>query len=161
MGSPPPETRQTHSLYTLMVTKNEFFTFPARLTLPGSRSMNEYTLKNSYHFYKDLNDFKPRAGNFMISFDVSSLYTNVPVTETLAIILERIFKDTDSSYGIDRINFSEFLKITASYCYFLFNKILYKQIDGFSMGNSIAPSLANIFLCHLETILFRKLSQFF
>ena len=74
--------------------------------------MNEYTLKDSYHIYKDLNDFKPRAGNFMVSFDVSSLYTNVPVTETIAItgILDRIFKDTDSFYGFDRINFSEFLK---------------------------------------------------
>ena len=33
-------------------------------------TMNEYTLKNSYHFYKDFNDFKPRAGNFMVSFDI-------------------------------------------------------------------------------------------
>ena len=28
--------------------------------------MNEYTLKNSYHFYKDFNDFKPRAGKIEI-----------------------------------------------------------------------------------------------
>ena len=87
---------------------------------------------------------------------VSSLYTNVPVTETIAIIFDRIFKDTDSFYGFDRIKFSELLKITASNCYFLFNKILYKQIDGLSMGNPIAPSLDNIFLCHIETILFRN-----
>ena len=73
-------------------------------------TVNEYTLKNSYHFYKDLNDFKPRAGNFMVSFGVSSLYTNVPVTETIAILLDRIFKDTDSFYGFDRINFSEFFE---------------------------------------------------
>ena len=58
-------------------------------------TVNEYTLKNSYHFYKDYKYFKPRAGNFMVSFDVSSLYTNVPVTETIAIIPDRIFKDTD------------------------------------------------------------------
>ena len=37
--SPPPESRQTlifvfSSLYTSMVTKNKFFTFPARLTPP-------------------------------------------------------------------------------------------------------------------------------
>ena len=62
-------------------------------------TVNENTLKNSYHFYKDLNDSKPRAGNFMVSFDASSLYKNVPVTETIAIILDRIFKDTDSFYG--------------------------------------------------------------
>ena len=42
---PPPETRQISisiflfsSLHILMMTKNKFFTFPARLTPPGSRS---------------------------------------------------------------------------------------------------------------------------
>ena len=110
--------------------------------------MNECTLKSFYHFYKD---FKPRAGNFMVSFDVSSL---TPIL--IAIILDRIFKDTDSFYGFGRINFSEFFKITGSNCYFLFNKILYKQTNGLSMDNPIAPSLDNIFLCHLETILFRN-----
>ena len=40
---PPPENRQTsiflfYSLYTSSVTKNKFFTFPARLTPLGSRS---------------------------------------------------------------------------------------------------------------------------
>ena len=122
--------------------------------------MNEYTLKNSYHFYKDLNDLKPRAGNFMVSFDVCIVTLHQCTcyweSETIAIILDRIFKDTDSFYGFDRINFSEFLNITASNCYFLFNRILYKQIDGLSMGNRIAPSLANIFLCHFETILFKN-----
>ena len=66
--------------------------------------------ENSYHFRKDLNYFKPRAANFMVSFDVSSLYTKyLPGTETIAIILnlDRIFKDTDSFYGFDRIYFSE------------------------------------------------------
>ena len=44
----------------------------------------------------------------MVSFDVSSLYTKyLPGTETIAIILDRIFKETDSFYGFDRINFSE------------------------------------------------------
>ena len=49
-----------------------------------------------------------------------------------------------------------YLRLCLEYLLFLFNKILYKQIDGLSMGNPIAPSLANIFLCHLETILFRN-----
>ena len=45
MGPPPPETQQTSiflfsSLYASMLTKNKFFTFPARLIPPpGSRSI--------------------------------------------------------------------------------------------------------------------------
>ena len=44
MGPLPPETLQTSiflfsSLYTSIVTKNKFFTFPAKLTHPGSCSI--------------------------------------------------------------------------------------------------------------------------
>ena len=47
---PPPETRQTsiflsYSLYTSMVTKNKFFSFPARLTSPGSWSHSRHRVK--------------------------------------------------------------------------------------------------------------------
>ena len=50
---PPPETRQTsiflfYSLYASMVTRNKFFTFPARLTPPGSRSIGT-TIGSSPH----------------------------------------------------------------------------------------------------------------
>ena len=31
---------------------------------------------------------------------------------------------------------------------------MYKKLDGLAMGNPIAPCIANIFLCHLEEIIF-------
>ena len=34
--------------------------------------------------------------------------------------------------------------------YFIFNNILYKQIDGVAMGSPLGPSLANAFLAHHE-----------
>ena len=35
-------------------------------------------------------------------------------------------------------------------CALIFNEKLYLQIDGLSMGDLIAPTVANIFMSHLE-----------
>ena len=35
---------------------------------------------------------------------------------------------------------------------FIFNKELFKQIDGVAMGSPLGPTFANLFLCHFEKI---------
>ena len=35
---------------------------------------------------------------------------------------------------------------------FYFDGKVYEQIEGMAMGSSLGPSMANIFLCHYETI---------
>ena len=48
----------------------------------------------------------------MVSFDVSSLYTNVPVPETFDIILKNLFKAGDVLYlGYSRKLFFEMLNL--------------------------------------------------
>ena len=77
----------------------------------------------------------------MVSFDINSLYTNVPVSETLDIVLKNLFVDEDVLYlGYSRKLFSEILNLAVCNNYFLFNKILYKQKDGLPMGNPLAPT---------------------
>jgi hypothetical protein len=88
--------------------------------------------------------------SYMTRFDVTSLYTNVPVLETIKILCEKAFAKTSFFHGFNRKTFEELLTLSVSQTYFLFNSILYQQIDGLSMGNPLAPTLANIFLCNLE-----------
>ena len=45
--------------------------------------------------------------------------------------------------------------------FFLFNESLYKQTDGLAMGNSLAPVMANIFLCNFEQQIFDNCHQIF
>ena len=44
------------------------------------------------------------------------------------------------------------LKLATSESSFIFDSILYKQIDGLVMGLPLGPTLANAFLCHYEKL---------
>ena len=44
------------------------------------------------------------------------------------------------------------LKLATSEPSFIFDNILYKQIDGVAMGSPLGPSLTNAFLCHYEKL---------
>ena len=48
--------------------------------------------------------------------------------------------------------FKKLLKAALSNNYFLFDDIIYQQVDGVAMGFPLGPSLANAFLAHYEQI---------
>ena len=86
----------------------------------------------------------------MVSFDITSLYTQVPLQEVITICTDKIY-ESSTFFGLTKLDFSKLLQVTLKGTHFLFNKIMYEQVDGLAMGNPIAPSLANIFLGELET----------
>ena len=88
----------------------------------------------------------------MISLDIESLFTNVPVAETIDIILSKLFT-TDSClyHGFNRDDFKTLLQLAVDDSYFSFDNKLYKQTDGMSMGSPLGPLFANIFLSHYES----------
>ena len=54
----------------------------------------------------------------MVSFDVSSLYTNVPVCETIEIIINILFISVDTLYlGYSKKLFYEMLNLAVSNAY--------------------------------------------
>ena len=56
-----------------------------------SLATNQYSLKNSFAFYNDITKFTAYSPLFMVSYDISSLYTNIPVHQTIDILTENIF----------------------------------------------------------------------
>ena len=60
---------------------------------------NKYTVSSSFQFAKEVCnlDFSLEASEIIFaSFDVKSLFTNIPLNETINIILDILFKDKDS-----------------------------------------------------------------
>ena len=73
----------------------------------------------------------------MCSLDISSLYTNIPVAETIDLILNKLYTTNTTTYnGIRRENFRKLLELSLNETYFKFNGKIYKQKEGLAMGAS-------------------------
>ena len=117
----------------------------------GPLTTNSYTVENSYSFAKCIVNFKNANSLHMTSFDVENLFTNVPVNETISIIIDKLFIDASSTVlGMDKTIFKKFLELCVLNTFFLFNNKIYKQIEGLGMGLPLGPTFANIFMCHNE-----------
>ena len=87
----------------------------------------------------------------MISFDVSSLFTNIPLNETIDIAIELLMVN-EPNIKFNRKELKTLFQFATSKSHFLFEGETYDQIDGVAMGSPLAPVLANIFMGHYEKI---------
>ena len=85
----------------------------------------------------------------MGSLDVSPLFTNISLEETIDICANILFENTEKVV-LSKIEFKELLFLATKKSYFIFNGNLYKQVDGVVMGSPLGPTLANAFLVHFE-----------
>ena len=92
----------------------------------------------------------------MVSFDVSSLFTNVPLEETIKICLEALYDQSNSRPVIPKDVFVELMKSATSLVEFSFNNTMYKQTDEVAMGSPLGPALADIFVGYYEEKLFSQ-----
>ena len=73
-----------------------------------------------------------------------------PLKETINICTELIYDQNDSTEDLNKSEFKELLCLATKESYFVFNEVLYKQIDGVAMGSPLGLTLANAFLCFYE-----------
>ena len=88
----------------------------------------------------------------MASLGVESLFSNIPLEETIKICSDSLYKNQELLCSISKNQFEKLLRTALSNNYFLFDGIIYQQIDGVAMGYPLGPSLANAFLAHYEQI---------
>ena len=95
----------------------------------------------------------------MISFDVSSLFTMVPLDYTVDLTLKRIYGDKEIESEISRKDMKN-LSLCTKNVYFFFGNNIYQQKDGVAMGSPLGPVLGGIFMVHLERTLMPELEKF-
>ena len=88
----------------------------------------------------------------MASFDFESLFTNIPLQETIDFCVKLLFNDKSIIDGFTITDFHHLLTITMSESLVLFDGEYYKQIDGVAMGSPLGPTFDNIFLSYHEQI---------
>ena len=87
-----------------------------------------------------------------MSFDVTSLFTSVPIKPALDIIWQRLANDQDlqrrTSMTIQHI--ITLLDFCLNSTSFMFQGKYYQQMEGAAMGSPLSPIIANIFMEHFE-----------
>ena len=84
--------------------------------------------------------------------DIDSLFTYVPIWETINIILNRLFPTNKSTiHGMSKDKFESLLKLAVTDSYFTFTDQLCRQIDGVAMGSPLGPIFADIFMSAHES----------
>ena len=88
----------------------------------------------------------------LISFDVQSLYTNVPVKESIQVCADLLFNQM-SIDCIDKETFIALAELSCCNVLFSTHQGYYIQKDGLAMGSPPAPHLANGWLSKFDVII--------
>ncbi|CAF2144860.1 unnamed protein product [Rotaria magnacalcarata] len=133
---------------------------------------NKYILKDTFDFIESIKKLNPTLlKHRMVSFDVTSLFTKVPLSYTINLILDKMYgpehycpkfikvKSDWCSKCLNRHDMKTLLDIATSDTHFSFNNLHYQQHNGVAMGSPLAPVLADIFMIHLENKLMDKLKK--
>ena len=111
---------------------------------------DQYTIKDSFTFAEEIQSFVSKL--VIVSFDMESLITNIPLQETLDLCVENLFKDKAHVDNLLKDFFHELFTRTMSESLILFDQEFYKQHDGVAMGSPLGPTLTNVLLCYHEKL---------
>lgn len=118
------------------------------------------------HLIKSTNEFidilqNTNVNGYLSSLDVDSLFTNVPVQDTITIIIDEIYNnDNQPAMKIPKELLRSLLTVCTTETPFRSpDNDIYIQTDGVSMGSPLGPLFANFYMCHIENNLLPSLSN--
>ena len=109
-------------------------------------------VRNNQDFIQSIEEITIEEEECMMSFDVKSLFTSIPIQTTLNIIKKLLEEDTSlhqrTTMAVYHIHC--LLEFCLTNTYFSFQGKLYEQKEGAAMGSPISPKVANIFMEDFE-----------
>ena len=103
---------------------------------------NDYSCNDTFSFVSQIKNAN-LSKIFLVSYDVTSLFTNIPLQETIDIAINLIFNH-NPNLNITKKELKKAFLLHHRLILF-FNIKFYNQKDGVAMGSPLAPVLANIF----------------
>ena len=118
---------------------------------------NDFFIKDSWNFKDFIDTVSISENHHLISLDVISLYTNVPITLINDVINEKWEQLEDTTF-LPKPEFLEALEVTLNSTYFQYKDQFYKQVFGCAMGSPVSSVVAQLVMEKLETTVLSSLS---
>ena len=110
-------------------------------------SDNDYIIRNTQEFPKLLQQQDPLLSHEeYVSYDVKSLFTNVPIQETIEYILDEIYVKKKLPKICSKLIFKRLLLKLTTENTFMFTSSFYKQIDGCTMVGPLSVIFSDIYI---------------
>ncbi len=112
----------------------------------------QHHIHNSADLVNKLKNVQLTDEESLVSYDVSALFTSVPVQESIDIITRRLEEDDTlkDRTTLSPHQVSDLLKVCLNTTYFRFDSTYYVQTAGAAMGSPVSPIVANLFMEHFE-----------
>ena len=120
---------------------------------------SNYNVQNTTEFVNKIKTIKAPEGYKAISFDVVSLFTNVPLKKTIDIILRKVYDERSINTKIPKKDLKKLLLLCTQGTPFTFDGKMYIQIDGVMMGSPLGPLFSDIFMNELENTIIPTLGN--
>ena len=128
-------------------------TFIIFVVEPALEQFSIHTVPDSFSFVdklKSLNLSQPN--NFMVLFDIKSLFANVLLAEVLSICLDQLYNSDLLQPPFPRSLCNDMLCMATKNVKFSLKDFMFCQVHGVAMGSPLNLILANIFVGYDENI---------
>ena len=99
-----------------------------------------------FHAFQLIRNVSIKDDKIMVSFDIISLYTNIPATDTLNIIKDYVNNDYQftGKSAIPQDMFLDLVNLVLTTTWHAFSSQFYKQTDGVAMRGTASSTTAEI-----------------
>ena len=118
-------------------------------------------VKNSRHFVETMTEFKLCPDELLVSFELCSLFTKVPIQKPVETIRRRLQEgDTlEERTALQPDSIAELLELCLKSTYFCFKDKFNDQWQGAAMGSPILAIVADLYMEHFEELALRFAPQ--
>ena len=113
---------------------------------------SQHHVKNNRDFIQIIEGIQLRPDECMMSFDVESLFTSVPIEPSIGII-KKLLEDNKNLHQRTNMSVNQ-ISCLLEFClmatYFTFQAKFFEQVKGAAMGSPRSPIVANLFMEDLE-----------
>ncbi|XP_078375738.1 uncharacterized protein LOC144659173 [Oculina patagonica] len=123
-----------------------------RLNKDPTDRNSDFTVTNSAHFVSTISSETILDDEIMVSFDVESLFTNVPIDGAVQAALRKLENDPSLAdrMTLTPAHIADLLTFVLRSTYFQYNGSIYEQQEGAAMGSPVSYVIANLYMESFE-----------